>query len=72
MDMVDYCTEIKEEYRQAWLSENIPYRLGNIMGRFDEEYLLWRGLSQKVLDYRYHKEEGKKAQSFNATFGIPY
>ncbi|MFT3702097.1 MAG: family 20 glycosylhydrolase [Agriterribacter sp.] len=70
MDMLDYSTEIKEEYRQAWLSENIPYRLGTIMGRFDDEYRLWRELSQKVLDYRYHREEGTKPKPFNETFGI--
>ncbi len=70
MDMLDYSTEIKEEYRQAWLSENMPYRLGTILGRFDDEYRLWRALSQKVLDYRYHREEGKKNELFGKTFKI--
>ena len=25
VDMMDYCTEIKEEYCRSWLSENMPY-----------------------------------------------
>ena len=31
VDMMDYCTEIKEEYRKAWLSENMTYRMGTIL-----------------------------------------
>jgi hexosaminidase len=66
-DVLDYCTEIKEEYRQAWLSENMPYRLGTITGRFDEEYLLWRGIAAKLVEYHYN---GKKNQpvKFEDTF----
>ena len=48
-DMMDYCTEIKEEYRKAWLSENMSYRMGTITGRFDSEYLLWRNMYSKFL-----------------------
>ena len=54
VDMMDNCTEIKEEYRRAWLSENMPYRMGTILGRFDSEYLLWRDLSLKMAEYRNH------------------
>lgn len=50
-DMMDYCTEIKKEYKKAWLSENLPYRLETMLGRFDSEYLLWRNLYNKQLDY---------------------
>jgi len=50
-DMMDICTEIKEEYREAWLSENMKYRLGNMTGRFDTEYLLWRNMYTRIADY---------------------
>lgn len=56
VDMMDNCTEIKEEYRKAWLSENMPYRLGTMLGRFDSEYLLWRNMYTRVVDYDMRKD----------------
>jgi len=53
VDMMDWCTEIKKEYKQAWLSENMPYRMGTMTGRFDSEYLFWRGMYSKISDFRY-------------------
>ena len=50
-DMMDYCTQIKEEYCKAWLSENMRYRMGTMLGRFDSEYLLWRNWYTRLLDY---------------------
>ena len=57
VDMMDWCTEIKEEYRQAWLSENMPYRMGTVLGRFDSEYLFWRDMYNKISDYRYQPDK---------------
>jgi hypothetical protein len=51
VDMMDYCTELKEEYRNAWLAENMKYRMGTILGRFDTEYLIWRNMYTKLRDY---------------------
>jgi hypothetical protein len=51
VDMMDYCTELKEEYRNAWLAENMPYRMGTILGRFDTEYLIWRNMYTRLRDY---------------------
>ena len=67
-DMMDYTAEIKEEYRQAWLSENMPYRLGTMTGRFDAEYSFWRDLYQKVLDYEHHKNISDKPLRFEDFF----
>jgi hypothetical protein len=61
-DILDYCTEIKEEYRQAWLSENMAYRLGTMTGRFDEEYLLWRGIASKLVEYHYNRNKDQSAK----------
>ncbi len=69
-DMMDYCSEIKEEYRRAWLSENLSYRLGTISGRFDAEYLLWRNLSLKISDFINHKEEKAARETFEKLFLI--
>ena len=67
-DMMDYCTEIKEEYRRAWLSENMSYRLGTISGRFDAEYLLWRNMYNKIAFYINHKEEKAARSKFEELF----
>lgn len=68
VDMMDYCTELKEEYRQAWLSENMKYRLGTILGRFDAEYLLWREIYNKIVDYRNQNNINETKQRFEEIF----
>ena len=68
VDMMDYCTEIKEEYRKAWLSENMSYRMGTITGRFDSEYLLWRNMYTKIAFYINHKEEKLQGQNLKSCF----
>nr|WP_262901543.1 beta-N-acetylhexosaminidase [Flavihumibacter profundi] len=70
MDMLDYTTEIKEEYRQSWLSENMPYRMGTITQRFDAEYLFWRNLSGKVRDYWDHGMESSRTRRFQEIFKL--
>jgi hexosaminidase len=39
----DYTTEVKAEYRAAWLAENRPYYLDNILLSYDREALYWLG-----------------------------
>lgn len=68
VDMMDYCTQIKEEYRKAWLSENMPYRMGTIIGRFDSEYLLWRNINRKIDDYRFHNNGKESRLKFEESF----
>lgn len=68
VDMMDWCTEIKEEYRKAWLSENMPYRMGTITGRFDSEYLLWKNMYTKILDYRFRHDSKEPRLKFEELF----
>ncbi|MCE5347669.1 MAG: beta-N-acetylhexosaminidase [Bacteroidales bacterium] len=68
IDMMDYCTQLKEEYRKAWLSENMPYRMGTITGRFDSEYLLWRNINMKIDDYRFHNNSKESRLKFEVLF----
>ncbi len=68
-DMEDYCSELKEEYRQAWLSENKPYRLQNMLGRFDAEYNFWRTLYLKIRDYEDHNKIDTEPKKFEELFG---
>ncbi len=67
-DIMDYCTSIKEEYTQAWLSENMSYRMGTITGRFDSEYLLWRNMNQKIAFYINHHDEKAAPARFEKLF----
>lgn len=68
VDMMDWCTELKEEYRNAWLSENMPYRMGTMLGRFDSEYLLWRNIYTKILDYRFRHDAKEPRGKFEELF----
>jgi hypothetical protein len=45
-DLMDAVTELREDYRTAWLAEYAPYRLGASLGKFDREYLYWYGFSR--------------------------
>jgi hexosaminidase len=71
IDMMDYCTEIKEEYRKAWLSENMTYRMGTILGRFDSEYLLWRNMYVKIGNYIKHSDGKDSGAKFEKLFLNP-
>ena len=68
VDMMDWCTEIRQEYSNAWLSENMPYRLGTMLGRFDSEYLLWRNIYTKILDYRFRHDAKEPRGKFEELF----
>ena len=68
-DVMDEGGELKDAYAGAWLSENMPYRLNTMLGRFDVEYGLWQKLLLKVLDYRIQHERSHVAvQSFEELF----
>ncbi len=36
-DLMDAITELRDEYREAWLEESTPYRLGTALARWDAE-----------------------------------
>ena len=42
-DLRDYANELKGLYRAAWLAENRPYWLDNVLVRYDYEALHWTG-----------------------------
>ena len=68
-DMMDESGMLKDAYGRAWLTENMPYRLPTILGRFDVEYGLWEKLLLKVIDFRIqHEVQYVSDQSFEQLF----
>jgi hexosaminidase len=47
VDQMDSITSLREMYRDLWLAEYTPYRLGTTLGRFDAEYQYWRSLQSR-------------------------
>jgi hexosaminidase len=47
VDQMDAITSLREMYRDVWLAEYTPYRLGTTLGRFDAEYQYWRALQSR-------------------------
>jgi hypothetical protein len=47
-DLMDGITELRADYRPAWLAEYTPYRLGTSLGKFDREFLYWYGFTRWV------------------------
>src|SRR3989441_12792864 len=40
-DLMDEISELREQYRKAWLEEYTPYRLGTALGKWDGEFQHW-------------------------------
>jgi hypothetical protein len=64
VDMMDESTELKEQYKNLWLEEYTPYRLGSTLGRWDAEYQLWRGMQQKLQESQF--DPNKDLPSFRS------
>src|SRR5262249_8014893 len=40
-DLMDTCSNLQQDYREAWLESYTPYRLGTVMGKWDGEFQYW-------------------------------
>ena len=47
-DLMEAITELKPQYRQAWLDEYTSYRMAVALGRWDAEYEFWRQLQARL------------------------
>jgi hexosaminidase len=68
VDLMDFGTELREEYKQAWLSENMNYRMGTMAGRFDSEYLFWRNWYIRLVDYNKRNDISDSTLKFEEIF----
>ena len=49
-DLTDAITGLRERYRQAWLEESGPYRLGSAMAHWDAETQHWHDTKERLSD----------------------
>jgi hexosaminidase len=47
-DLMDTISGLREPYREAWLAESTPYRLGTALARWDAETEFWRATWGRV------------------------
>jgi len=47
-DLMDGITGLQPQYREAWLTQYTPYRLGTALGRWNAEYEFWLKLQTRL------------------------
>ncbi len=60
VDLMDAITELRAQYRAAWLAEYAPYRLESAIGRWNAEYQYWRRMQYRLLTFSESSREGDK------------
>jgi hypothetical protein len=60
-DLIDKISGLREPYREAWLEESTPYRLGAALARWDEENQHWLDIWHRLNDLLRNR---KKDESF--------
>lgn len=53
-DLREMISELREEYRQAWLSEATPFRLQSALYRWDAEWDYWTAVQRLVVEKVLH------------------
>jgi hexosaminidase len=59
VDLMDAITELRPQYRRAWLAEYAPYRLDSALGRWDAEYQYWRALQERLVQFSDNSHAGQ-------------
>jgi hexosaminidase len=71
VDLMDAITELRRQYRSAWLAEYTPYRLGSAIGRWNAEYEYWRRMQSRLLTFSETSHEGDKLPPL-ASFAVEH
>lgn len=58
VDLMDQITELRSDYRSAWLAEFTEYRLDSTLGRWDAEYEYWRRLQSQFRAFSRQLKDG--------------
>ena len=59
IDLMETISELRDDYRSAWLSEYTPYRLATALGRWDGEYQYWRAMQERLRAFSRSWKEGE-------------
>jgi hypothetical protein len=59
IDLMDAITELRPQYRAAWLDEYTPYRLDSALVRWDAEAEYWRALQDRFRAFSDSSHEGQ-------------
>jgi len=59
IDLMDAITELRPQYRAAWLDEYTDYRLDSALTRWEAEALYWRTLQERLLTFSERSHEGQ-------------
>jgi hypothetical protein len=59
IDLMDAITELRPQYRSAWLDEYTAYRLDSALTRWDAEALYWRALQERFQVFSDSSREGQ-------------
>jgi hypothetical protein len=56
---MDQISELRRDYRQAWLMEYTEYRMDSTLGRWDAEYQYWRELQATLRGFSGKLQDGQ-------------
>ncbi len=65
-DLMDLITELRDEYRDAWLQESTTYRLGTALARWDAEAEYWRAMQVRVSQVMRSHKKGEPFPSIDS------
>ena len=65
-DLMDGITGMQPEYKQAWLAQYKPYRLGTALGRWNAEYEFWRNLQAHLQSFSENYHQGSPLPTFQS------
>jgi hypothetical protein len=68
-DLLDEITELREKFREGWLNEYTPFRLGVAFGKYDAEFQFWWGLPGSIQEMLRRFKDGSTMPTLDAVAG---
>jgi hexosaminidase len=68
-DLLDEITELREKFRECWLNEYTPFRLGLALGKYDAEFQFWWRAQRSIEDVASHFKQGDTLPALDSVMG---
>jgi hypothetical protein len=68
-DMLDEITELREAFRQCWLDEYEPFRLGLATSKYDAEFQFWWKAQKGIQDIARRFQQGDALPALDSVVG---